>query len=411
MNRGGDIAIDTETNGLDIMRCKVLFWSMATEDRRFFFPSNLLQFFDPLFARTDINWFLANSKFDKHMLKNMGTTLPEECWDIIDMDAMDDDTRDHGLKDQAKYTYDISWGEFKELFLDPELVGKELGIDPKAFTQFKKKNVGDKLLFVFDERPSIVEDYATCDAYFTLLLGKNLQQRLAATPLPTEYFPNLNTQLDYYQAIEKPLTPVLWSMERAGILVDPDQAKKIDGPMRDGLRGLEHEISKVYGKEISATSNTVIREILFGKKESGGYGLKVVKYQKESASVDIDVLEILQQRHDTPPKAVEFLTILIKHRKLKKVHSTYVEKLPKHLGPDGRIHSKINQSVARTSRLSTSDPSMQNIPARNDEYKVRSIYVGDKTEDLVVADYPQIEFRVAAVLAGEESMMDMMRKG
>lgn len=418
MNRGGSIAIDTETTGLDKTRAKVLFWSMATEDRRYFFPAKLLQFFDPLFGRSDIDWFLSNSKFDKHMLGNMGTKLPEECWDIVDMDAMDDDTRGHGLKDQAKFTYDVSWGEFKELFLDPDLVGKELGIDPKAFAQFKKKDVGEKLLFVFDEKPEIVEDYATCDAYFTLMLGQHLQRKLAATPLPTDFFPELKTQLDYYVNIEKPLTPVLFAMERAGIHIDMDRIKAIDGPMRDGLRAAEQDVSRVYGKKIEATKNDVIREILFGKKEFGNYGLKPVKYSssgdKVNPSVDVDVLEILQQRSETPEIAVKFITALLAHRKLKKVHSTYVENIGKHIGADGNIHCSFNQSIARTSRLSSSAPNLQNIPSRNDIYKVRSAYVAPElngmSQRLVVADYPQIEFRVAAVLAGEESMMDSMRR-
>ena len=95
MNRGGSIAIDTETTGLDVMRDTVLFWSMATEDRRWCFHVDCLATFHPLFMRADVEWYLANAKYDSHLLANHGHTLAGPTWDIIPMDAMQDDTRPH----------------------------------------------------------------------------------------------------------------------------------------------------------------------------------------------------------------------------------------------------------------------------------------------------------------------------
>lgn len=433
MNRGGHIAIDTETTGLDVMRSRVLYWSMATEDRRYFFPHRLLGFFDPLFQRSDLTWYLANAKYDMHVLRNMGYGLNGNVWDIVDMDAMEDDTRDHGLKDQAWFSYEARWGEFKELFLDPHLVSEELGLDKISFAKFKQMQGGDKLNFVYEQRPDLVENYASCDSYFTYMRATDLAKNLSNIVLETTMVPGMNTLFDYYQTIEVPLTKVLWGMERAGFLVDLDWVKQIDGPMRDGISGAEAKLYKIMGYKFNPRSSDVIREILYSKEH---FGMKPVKYtaggkgSEPVAATDEKTLSILKMRvkHDSPEYA--FLDAKQALAKLDKLFGTYVKKVSDEsrmseadrtlasargeriiLGPDGRIHCRLNQSGARTSRLSSSNPNMQNIPARNDPYKIRGCFVADPGYDLIDFDYPQIEFRIAAALAGEEEMMNAIRKG
>lgn len=413
MNRGGPVAIDTETTGLDVMRSRVLFWSMATEDRRYFFPYELLGFFDPLFQRRDTTWYLANAKYDLHILRNMGYGLIGDVWDIIDMDAMEDDTRDHGLKDQAWFSYEARWGEFKELFLDPHTVSEELGLDKVSFAKFKQMEGGPKLEFVYAERPDLVENYASCDSYFTYMRARDLARSLASVELEST-MSSMKTLFDYYQTIEVPLTKVLWGMERAGFLVDMDWVKKIDGPMRDGIAAAEAKLYKIMGFNFNPRSADAIRDILYGKDH---FGMKAVKYTsggKDSEpveSTDEKTLSILKMRvkHDSPEFA--FIDAKLALAKLDKLHGTYVKKIHTHLGPDGRIHCRLNQSGARTSRLSSSNPNMQNIPTRNDPYKIRGCFVADPGHDLIDFDYPQIEFRIAAALAGEEGMMEAIRKG
>lgn len=414
MNRGGSIAIDTETTGLDVMRSRVLYWSMATEDRRYFFPHHLLGFFDPLFQRRDVTWYLANAKYDMHILRNMGYGLDGNVWDIVDMDAMEDDTRDHGLKDQAWFAYEARWGEFKELFLDPHMVSEELGLDKVSFAKFKQMEGGDKLKFVYEQRPDLVENYASCDSYFTYMRATDLAKNLSNIELESTMVPGMSTLFDYYQTIEVPLTKTLWGMERAGFLVDLDWVKKIEGPMRDGIAAAEAKLYKIMGYKFNPRSSDVIGDILYGKNH---FGMKAVKYtsggkgSEPKPSTDEKTLNILKLRckHDSPEFA--FIDAKLALAKLDKLFGTYVKKIRTYLGPDGRIHSRINQSGARTSRLSSSNPNMQNIPTRNDPYKIRGCFVADPGYDLIDFDYPQIEFRIAAALAGEEEMMEAIRKG
>lgn len=413
MNRGGTLSIDTETTGLDVMGARVLFWSMATEDARYCFDWRLLPIFDPLFKRRDITWYLANAKFDMHMLTNMGTTLMGDVWDIITMDAMDDDTRAHGLKEQSWFAYEANWGDFKELFLDPEFVGKTLDIDKASFTKFKKKTVGEKLLFVYDERPDLVEDYASCDAFFTYIRAVDLRDQLGARPLPTDMFPGFSTLLDYFTTIEMPLTKCLWEMERNGIDVDRDYVKKIDRPMRDGIQAAKNKLFDAAGTTFNPKSNDELRDILFKDR---WFGMKPVGYtaggkSEPKAKTDEKTLKFLLARTDNNSPEHRFITSLLDYRKLVKLHGTYVKNLDKHIARDGRVHCRLNQSGARTSRLSSANPNMQNIPARNDPYKIRGCFTAGPGELLIDLDYPQIEFRIAAVLAGEEKMMAAIRQG
>ena len=417
MRRGGPVAIDTETTGLDVMRARVICWSMATEDRRFFFPYELLGFFDPLFQRKDQLWYLANAKFDRHMLANMGYHLTGTMYDIIDMDAMEDDTRDHGLKEQGSFHYEARWGEFKELFLDPHMVSAELGLDKSGYSAFRQFDVGQKLEFVYSQRRDIVASYASCDAYFTYMRATDLCRQLDAIELPVTEVGGrpigMKTLFDYYKTIEVPLTPALWDMERTGFLVDRDWVRKIDGPLRDGIAAAEKKLFDIIGYRFNPSSNEEVAEIVYGKT---GFGLKAVKYTdggkgEPVPAVDEKTLKLLQLRAGANTPAANFIEAKLGHTHLSKLHGTYVKKLESRLGPDGRVHCRLNQSVARTSRLSSSNPNMQNIPARNDPYKIRGCFVADPGTDLIDLDYPQIEFRIAAVQADEDSMMDAIRKG
>ncbi len=409
MNRGGRLAIDTETTGLDLMRDRILYWSMATEDQRYFLEYEYLYRFDALFQRKDVKWYLANAKYDMHMFANAAVSLAGEVRDIVVMDAMLDDTRPHGLKDQAKLAYEISWGDFKDLFLDAERVAKTLGLDKDGYKNFKALEGQSKLPFVYAQRPEIVIDYASCDAFFTYMLGERLEAQLAATPLPTDIVPQLATSLDYFNVIEAPLTKSLWKMERRGFAVDTDYIKKVDQPMRDGMARLERELSDIVGKGFNPRSNDEVGDFLFGT-----YKVKPITYTDKGApSTNEADLKRIAERLSSDPTRPEsrFIKALLEHKKLTKLHGTYVKSMGKHIGPDGRVHSRLNQTGARTSRLSSSDPNMQNIPARRDPYKLRGMFVSAPGCSLVDLDYPQIEFRVAAVLASAPALMDAIRQG
>jgi len=411
MKRGGPIAIDSETNGLDIMRCRVLCWSMATEDQRYFIPYEYLLVFDPLFQRRDVIWYLANAKFDLHMFANMGVQILGPCWDIIVADAMDDDTRRHGLKEQAYIHYDARWGDFKELFLDPDHVSKALGLEKNSFAQFKKMDVGEKLLFVWNEAPQIVENYASCDAYFTYMRAEDLKNQLAAQPLPTDMVEGFTTQLDYFTVIEVPFTKVLWGMERTGFPLDLSYAKKIDTPMREGIRAREMAIKKFAGPNYNPNSRDDLREILFSKQ---GFNLTPVGYTSKgktpTASTGEKELTILRDRLKNNQKAYDFLTAQLEYGHLKKLHGSFVKNIEKHIFA-GRVHPRYNQTGARTGRLSCTDPNLQQIPIRKDEFKIRGMFVSAPGEEMTDCDYPQIQPRLAAVLAPCPKMIDGIKAG
>lgn len=415
MQRGGTIAIDTETTGLRILSDRILFWSMATEDHRWCFPAEFLYAFEPLFARADVSWCMANAKYDLHMLRNAGIVIAGEVFDIIVMDAMVDDTRPHGLKDQSWLAYEAKWGEFKELFLDPIIVSQKLGLDKNAFREFKKLEGGDKLLYVYKLAPRLLVDYASCDAYFTYLLWQDLANKLASELLPVEIAPGFETLYDYFRVIEVPMTRTLWNLERRGVLVDLDYVKKIDEPMRNGIAAATRELHEIVGRQFNPKSTDHLRDILY---TDHGFALKPVRYTKggkkaAQEGTDEKSLKILMERAKGSV-ASKFIFKLLELKKLVKLHGTYVKGIHKHLGPDGRIHTRYNQAGARTARLSSSDPNMQNLPRsdpESDKFGIRGAFVAPDGKDLLDGDYPQIEFRVAAVQADEEKMMDAVRKG
>ena len=406
MTRGGMISIDTETTGLDIMRDRIICWSMATEDQRYFIPAKYLMFFDRLFQRRDIIWALANAKYDVHMLANHGIQLVGDLWDIVVMDAMDDDTRSHGLKEQSRFAYDVKWGDFKELFLDPAYVSTHLQLEKHEYTQFKRMSVGDRLKYVYDENPTIVENYASCDAYFTYMRAEDLRKQLLATDLPTELFEGFSTLWDYFLTIEVPITRVLWKMERCGMPVDIDYVRKLDGPMRDGIRDCEKAIATLVGKDFRPNSTDELVELLFSKR---GYNLAPVGFTPGGApKTGEKELKQLQGRV-RDQKIYDLLEAILGYRHLTKLHGTFVAKIATHLGPDERVHCKINQSGARTGRFSASNPNLMQIPIRNDEFGIRGMFMAPKGYLLIDCDYPQIQPRLAAVFADEEKMLEAIR--
>lgn len=422
MRRGGPVAIDTETTGLDKFEDRVLYWSMATEDRRFFFPWEMLPRFDPLFAKKDQIWYLANAKFDQHLLTSAGSHLHGKLWDIIVMDAMDDDTRDHRLKSQSYLHFGIRWNEFKDLFLDPKRVAENIGLDKRSFSAFKKQSGESKLEQVYGERPDLVENYATCDAYFTYQLAEQHKKILGATETPTNVVPELRTQLDYFELIEVPLTATLWNMERRGIFADTEYAKSLADPMKDGLNGALMKLQKILGTGFEPSSKDELRDVLYGK---AGFHLKPVKVtgakagvatttSAPKASVQAPDLKILRDRVGPDSIPGKFITAYLEWASLDKLYGTYVRDLADVIASDGRVHPTFNQAVARTTRLSCSEPNLQNIPVRNDVWGLRGIFVADPNGEpkrLISRDYPQIEFRVAAAFAGEEGMMEAIRAG
>ena len=201
-----------------------------------------------------------------------------------------------------------------------------------------------------------------------------------------------------YSEIELPLAGVLAEVEAAGVRIDTEILARMSGEFDRELTTLTHEIYDLAGGSFDIDSPKQLGEILFDKlKLPGGKRLK----KSGQYSTDAAVLEALAEKHDLPRKIIEYRT----RAKLK---STYIDALPRFIQPEtGRLHTTFNQTVARTGRLSSSNPNLQNIPI-GDEFglRIRSAFVAAPGCRLISADYSQIELRVLAHLSQDPLLIE-----
>jgi len=206
-----------------------------------------------------------------------------------------------------------------------------------------------------------------------------------------------------YDQIELPLAEVLADVEAVGVRIDPAILVVMSGEFDRELTSLTREIYDLAGEAFDIESPKQLGEILFEKlKLPGGRRLK----KSGQYSTDASVLESLAERHELPRKIIEYRT----RAKLK---STYVDALPKYINPaTGRLHTSFNQTVARTGRLSSSNPNLQNIPI-GDEFglRIRSAFVAEPGWQLISADYSQIELRVLAHMAEDPLLIEAFTRG
>jgi len=201
-----------------------------------------------------------------------------------------------------------------------------------------------------------------------------------------------------YEEIELPLAAVLAEVEAVGVRLDAAILARMSGEFDKELTGLTREIYDLAGEAFDIDSPRQLGEILFEKlKLPGGRRLK----KSGQYSTEASVLEALAERHDLPRKILEYRT----RTKLK---STYIDALPEYIHPStGRVHTSFNQTVARTGRLSSSNPNLQNIPI-GDEFglRIRSAFVADAGWRLISADYSQIELRVLAHMSEDPLLIE-----
>jgi DNA polymerase-1 len=197
--------------------------------------------------------------------------------------------------------------------------------------------------------------------------------------------------------IELPLLQVLVDMEWEGITIDRTLFQRLSRELGDDLRRLEQEITRVAGMELNLSSPRQLAVVLFEKLQ-----LPVLKKTKTGPSTDADVLEQLAAMgHDLP-------RLILEHRELQKLKSTYVDTLPERINPKtGRIHTTFNQAGAATGRLSSADPNLQNIPIRTTRGEaIRAGFVPREGWVFLVADYSQIELRIMAHLSGDPAFIE-----
>jgi DNA polymerase-1 len=203
-----------------------------------------------------------------------------------------------------------------------------------------------------------------------------------------------------YSEIELPLAPLLYRMERAGLKVDPKILADLSNYIGQELHKLTVQIYQLAGREFNIGSPKQVGEVLsdlhidIGRKTSTG-----------RISTSKAVLEELAQQFELP-------RLIIDYRELDKLKSVYTDALPHQIATDGRIHCQLNQTVAATGRLSSSDPNLQNIPIRSEMgRRIRRAFVADKGNKIISADYSQLELRLLAHITQDPVMLEAFQKG
>lgn len=211
------------------------------------------------------------------------------------------------------------------------------------------------------------------------------------------------TKLDrVMEDIELPLIPVLRSMEREGVLIDIPYLRKLSTEVAKQKEAIEKKMEKLVGHPFNPASPSQLAVILFDELKLPTKGIKKGKTGYSTAASE---LEKLEGTHD-------IIDLIHQHREVAKLLSTYIDTLPTLADTDGRVHTTLNQAIAATGRLSSSDPNLQNIPVRTElGRKIRRAFVASKGMELVACDYSQVELRVVAALAKDKKMLDAFRSG
>ena len=207
--------------------------------------------------------------------------------------------------------------------------------------------------------------------------------------------------LTLFQDVEMPLVPVLAEIERNGFLLDVAGLQNLGKELERELDKMMETIAQLAGGEFNINSPKQLATVLFDK-----LGLKPIRKTKTGYSTDEDTLTQLATQHDLPAQ-------ILNYRSLSKLKSTYVDALPELIHPDTkRLHTSLNQTVAATGRLSSTDPNLQNIPVKGDYgLRIREAFIAPNGHELLCADYSQIEPRILAHLSQDPRLLAVFAKG
>ncbi len=270
------------------------------------------------------------------------------------------------------------------------LAERHLGYKTTTFEEIAGK--GKKQL-TFNQIPlEEASKYAAEDADVTLRLHQAMYPQVESVP----------TLKKVFQKIEMPLVPVLSRMERMGVLIDAQTLAVHSREITARLDELEKSAYVLAGEEFNLASPKQLQVILFEKMN-----LPVLKKTPNGApSTNEEVLEELAENHELP-------RVILEHRGLAKLKSTYTDKLPQMVNPlTNRVHTSYHQAVTATGRLSSRDPNLQNIPVRNDEgRRIRQAFIAPEGYCIMAADYSQIELRIMAHLSQDKGLLDAFEQG
>jgi len=267
------------------------------------------------------------------------------------------------------------------------IVRDELGIQVQTYKALLAQGGEREIREVTVERAA---RYSGEDAEMVMRLRGPLTRKLAEAEL-----------LKLFEDMEIPLIEVLLWMERRGVLLDVDELRAQGKELEILLEKIREELFALAGGPFNPNSTPQVREILYERLK-----LPVLEKTKTGPSTDAQVLRDLAQYHEFPAK-------LIAYRELEKLRNTYIEKLPQYVHPKtGRVHTSFNQTGTATGRLSSSDPNLQNIPAKTEVgVDIRRAFIAPPGKVLLGADYSQIELRVLAHLSGDEALIEAFQRG
>jgi DNA polymerase-1 len=373
-------ALDTETTSTNPMKADLVGLSFAiTPHEAFYIPcahhylgapeqlslQDVSEQLKPVLANHKIKKIGQNIKYDWMVLARHGIELRGVAFDtMLASYLLNPSKRAHNLDQIA-----LDFLDHKTITYE-QVAGK--GKNALSFAQVQI----DKAL-----------PYACEDADITLMAKDVLSAGLKELGLK-----------ELMTSVEMPLVPVLMRMEMRGTAVDVDRLNELSKSFEQQLEALEGSIHSLAGEVFNINSSQQLGHILFEKLH-----LPVQKKTKKKTgySTDVNVLTALADQHELP-------ALVLRHRSLAKLKSTYADALIELLNPEtGRIHTSYNQTVTATGRLSSSDPNLQNIPIRTTEgRKIRRAFIPRSNWFLVSADYSQVELRILAHCSEDEILIN-----
>lgn len=384
LGASSSFAVDTETDSLDYTRAKLVGISVSTAaGKAAYLPiahqlaKNLplpavIRALKPLLENAGIRKIGQHLKYDRHILAQHGISINGSADDTMLMSYVWNAAAvRHNMDALADYYLSLKTISFTDI------AGK--GAKQLTFDQIDLETAGH---------------YACEDADITLRLYHCFSNKLNKEPRLREL----------YETLEAPLASVLWRMETRGVKIDTALLAAQSGEIAAKLAELEQQAYLEAGETFNLGSTKQLGEILFAK-----LGLPVVsKTPKGAPSTNEEALETLAAEHSAAlPK------IILEHRGLAKLKSTYTDKLPELISAQtGRIHTSYHQAVTSTGRLSSSDPNLQNIPVRTAEgRRIRQAFIPEAGYQILAADYSQIELRIMAHLSGDAGLIKAFEAG
>ncbi|MGJ7251756.1 DNA polymerase I [Morganella morganii] len=385
LREAGEFAFDTETDSLDNLSARLVGMSFAAKAGHAAYvpighdyldaPDQLLteqvlRVMKPILEDEKIRKIGQNLKFDRGIMENYGVELRGIAFDtMLESYVLNSVAGRHDMDSLADRHLNYKTTTFEDI------AGK--GKKQLTFNQIPLEEAAN---------------YAAEDADITLLLHQALYPQLEAE----------KSLLHVYQDIEMPLVPVLSRMERTGVLIDANVLAAQSVQLTARLDELEKQAFAIAGEEFNLSSPKQLQTILFEK-----LNLPVVKKTPGGApSTNEEVLEELADNHELP-------RVILEHRSLSKLKTTYTDKLPLMVDPKTRrVHTSYHQAVTATGRLSSRDPNLQNIPVRTDEgRRIRQAFIARDGYCIMAADYSQIELRIMAHLSQDKGLLKAFAEG